>query len=212
MTPHYRILPRQPALPADLVELLSDVETATIGHVEFVGFIGSAVRPVAPSRAVGSAVTVAAPGRDGTVIYKAVDLLMPGDVLVISRVDRDDIACVGGGVAAAAKAKGAAGIVVDGPCTDLAELVVAGLPVWCSGVSAKTTNREFQIGGAVNIPIALGAAAVLPGFAVLADSDGVFVAEASHMRALAQAAVERQARSRRLRTHLEQGKSIFEFK
>lgn len=212
MTPRYRILPRQPALPADLVELLSDVETATIGHVEFVGFVGSGLRPVTPSRAVGSAVTVAAPGRDGAVIYKAVDLLMPGDVLVISRVDRDDIACVGGGVAASAKARGAVAIVVDGPCTDLAELVAGGLPVWCSGVSAKTTNREFQIGGAVNVPIACGSAAVLPGFAVLADSDGVFVAEAPHMRALAEAALERQARSRRLRAHLEQGKSIFEFK
>jgi 4-hydroxy-4-methyl-2-oxoglutarate aldolase len=212
MTARYRILPREPALPDDLAELLSEVETSTIGHVEVVGFIGGGVRPIAPARAVGGAVTVAAPGRDGAVIYKAIDLVMPGDVLVIARVDRDDIACVGGGVATAAKAKGAAAIVVDGPCTDLGELMEAGLPVWCNGVSAKTTNREFMIGGAVNVPIACGGAAVLPGYAVLADTDGVFVAESAHMRTLAIAARERQTRSRRVRDHLAQGKSIFDFR
>lgn len=212
MTARYRIMPREPALPGDLVELLSDVETSTIGHVEVTGFIGGGVRPVAPARAVGSAVTVAAPGRDGAVIYRAIDLVMPGDVLVIARVDRDDIACVGGGVATAAKAKGAAAIVVDGPCTDLGELMEAGLPVWCKGVSAKTTNREFAIGGAINVPVACGGAAVLPGYAVLADTDGVFVAEPAHMWTLAIAARERQARSRRVRDHLARGKSIFDFR
>ncbi len=212
MTARYRILPRQPALPDDLVALLSDVETSTIGHVEVAGFIGGGVRPVVPARAAGSAVTVAAPGRDGAIIYKAIDLLMPGDVLVIARVDRDDIACVGGGVATAAKAKGAVAIVVDGPCTDLGALMEVGLPVWCKGVSAKTTNREFAIGGAVNVPIACGGAAILPGYAVLADADGIFVAEAAYIRALAIAARERQARSLRVRDHLAQGKSIFDFR
>ncbi|MGO7209117.1 RraA family protein, partial [Rhizobium ruizarguesonis] len=99
-----------PPLPADLIERLSSVDTATIGHVEHLGFVGGDIRPLFPARVAGAAFTVAAPGRDGVIIYKAIDLLLPGDILVISRVDRDDIACVGGGVAAAAKAKGAAGI------------------------------------------------------------------------------------------------------
>jgi 4-hydroxy-4-methyl-2-oxoglutarate aldolase len=209
--PLYRVHDRQPSLPEGLRDILSSVETATIGHIEHLGFVGDNIRPVFPSRACGSALTVAAPGRDGVVIYKAIEMLQPGDMLVISRVDRDDIACVGGGVATAAKARGASGIVVDGPCTDVEEIAATGLPVWCRGVSNRTTNRSFTIGGSINVPIACGAAAVLPGYAVLADNEGVFVAEATCMLELARTAVERQAGSLLLREHLKVGRSIFSY-
>ncbi|CCM79475.1 RraA family protein [Rhizobium mesoamericanum] len=211
MTTSYQVMDRHPPLAPDLVELLSSVETATIGHVEYFGFVGRDIHPLFPAHAAGVAVTVAAPGRDGTIIYKAIDLLMPGDILVISRVDSDDIACVGGGVATAAKAKGAAGIVIDGPCTDAEEIIDVGLPVWCRGVSSKTTNRRTSIGGALNIPIACGGAAVLPGYAVLADSTGVFVADVASMRKFAEAARQRQLQSFAVRAHLATGRSIFEF-
>ncbi|MDH0117970.1 RraA family protein, partial [Rhizobium pusense] len=131
--------------------------------------------------------------------------------LVISRIDGDDIACVGGGVATAAKARGAAAIIVDGPCTDVEEIIASGLPVWCRGVSAKTTNRTFRIGGSINVPVACGSTAVLPGFAVLADNSGVFVADRSLMRSLGEAALKRQERSARLRAHLAAGHSIFTY-
>ncbi|AXA44106.1 RraA family protein (plasmid) [Rhizobium leguminosarum] len=212
MTAFYRMVDRSPPLPDDLIERLSLVDTATIGHVEHLGFVGDNIRPVFPARVAGAALTVAAPGRDGVIVYKAIDLLLPGDILVISRVDRDDIACVGGGVAAAAKAKGVAGIVIDGPCTDVEEIIAAGVPVWCRGVSAKTTNRQFQIGGSLNVPIACGAAAVLPGFAVLADNEGVFVADRDRMGILAKSALERQKCSVAVRSHLASGRSIFEFR
>jgi 4-hydroxy-4-methyl-2-oxoglutarate aldolase len=211
MTPVYRVHDRPQSSSIALQEMLCDVETATIGHIEHLGFVSDDIRPVFPARAVGSALTVAAPGRDGVVIYKAIDLLLPGDVLVISRVDRDDIACVGGGVATAAKAKGAAAIVIDGPCTDIEELVAIGLPVWCRGRSSKTTNRSFSIGGSVNVPIACGATAVMPGYVVLADNEGVFVADAIRMADLAMLAIERQRRSSALRSHLAAGHSIFDF-
>ncbi|NRP21826.1 4-hydroxy-4-methyl-2-oxoglutarate aldolase/4-carboxy-4-hydroxy-2-oxoadipate aldolase [Ensifer adhaerens] len=211
MMQFYRTEDRCPSLSTELIGLMMLTETATIGHVEHTGFVSSDVRPVFPGKVAGSAVTVAAPGRDGTIIYKAVDVLGPGDILVISRVDGDDIACVGGGVATAVKAKGGAGIVIDGPCTDVAEIVAVGLPVWCRGHSAKTTNRVFQIGGSVNEPIACGRAAILPGFAVLADDEGVFAAPAERMETLCRLGIERQRRSAKLRTHLAAGRSVFEF-
>lgn len=211
MTGEYRIGPAPQPIPVELRALLKQVETATIGHIECNGFIGAAVQPVFQARACGTAVTVAAPGRDGTIIYKAIDGLREGDILVIARVDRDDIACVGDGVATAAKAKGATAIVLDGPCTDSEGIKDVGLPVWCAGVSSKTTNRTHRIGGALNMPVACGAAAVLPGYAVLADETGVFVADVALMQQLATNAIERQERSKRLRAHMAEGRSIFEF-
>ena len=211
MRTDYQVEPNQPPLSTALVDLLSQTETATIGHVEHVGFVGDGILPITPGRVCGQALTVAAPGRDGAVIYKAIDLIQPGDILVISRVDRDDIACVGGGVALAARARGAAAIIIDGPATDFEEIVAVGLPVWCRGRSSRTTNRKIAIGGSINVPIACGASAVLPGYAVLADHEGVFVAERQRMEALARFAIERQKRSTRLRAHLAEGRSIFEF-
>jgi len=212
MTVQYRIDIRpSPPCPSELHQMLRGVETATIGHIEHLGFVSDDILPVFPARAVGSALTVAAPGRDGIIIYKAIDLILPGDILVIARVDRDDIACVGGGVATAAKARGAAGIIIDGPCTDINELVDIGLPVWCRGRSSKTTNRSYSTGGSVNVPIACGATAVLPGYVVLADNEGVFVAEPTRMAELAELARDRQRRSEALRSHLAACRSIFDF-
>ena len=208
----YRIEKEGASLPADLCALLKGVETATIGHTEHLGFLSTDIRPVLSTKVIGQALTVAAPGRDGVVIYKAIDLLRPGDVLVIARIDGDDIACVGGGVATAAKARGAAAIIGDGPCTDVEEILAAGLPVWCRGVSPKTTSRTLQIGGSINVPVACGGTAVLPGFAVLADDSGIFVADRERMRSLGVMALKRQQRSVRVREHLESGHSIFDFK
>jgi len=211
MLEQYRIHANGPEVAQDLRDLLAGVETATIGHFDPVGVLRGSLRPVFPARAVGCALTVAAPGRDGAVIYQAVDLVRPGDMLVISRVDADDVACVGGGVAAAVKARGGVGIVIDGPCTDPAEIREVGLPVWSIGISARTTNRVFRIGGAINLPVACGGVAVLPGYVVLADETGIYAADPDQMRRAALHARDRQARSALLRAHLEAGKSIFDF-
>lgn len=211
MQERYRIARAPAPLDPNLIALLDGIETATIGHFEQVGFVGAGIRPVFPARTAGRAVTVAAPGHDGRIIYTAIDTLEPGDVLIVARVDHDDLACVGGGVTEAVRAKGAVGIIVDGPCTDAGEIIENGLPVWCRGVSAKTTSRHVSIGGAINLPIACGGTAVLPGYCVLADESGVFVAPPDVMADIAKTALARQRRSLDIRRHLAAGKSIFDF-
>ena len=210
MVVQYREAPPPAPLDRALYALLAEVETATIGHFESTGFITGGLRPVFPARAVGRAITVAAPGRDGRVIYMAIDMLEAGDILVISRIDQDDIACVGGGVAAAARARHAAAIIVDGPCTDPSEIVANGLPVWCRGVSSKTTSRHIQLGGEINHPIACGNAVVMAGDCVLADESGIYVAHPDRMRDMAVRALARQQQSLTTRRHLQAGRSIFD--
>lgn len=211
MQSQYRTAPQPGTLDQDLFARLADVETATIGHFETSGFIAADVRPVFPARVVGRAITVSAPGRDGRIIYMAIDTLEPGDVLVISRVDQDGLACVGGGVTAAALAKGAAGIIVDGPCTDPEEIIDNGLPVWCRGVSARTTSRHVLLGGEINFPVSCGGAAILAGYCILADDSGIYAADPDRMREVADKAIARQHRSAAVRQHLLTGRSILEF-
>lgn len=207
----YRTAAPQGPLDEDLICLLEGVETATIGHFEISGFLSSDLRPLSPARVVGRAITVNAPGPDGRIIYMAIDTLVPGDILVIARPNADNLACVGGGVTAAARAKGAVAIIVDGPCTDPEEIVSNGLPVWCRGVSARTTTRHVQIGGELNHPVACGGAVVMPGYCMLADQSGIYVAAPARMREVAARARARQSRSALVRKHIAAGRSIFAF-
>lgn len=156
-----------------LIARLARCETATIGHLRQQGFADRRIQSIiAGKRIAGTAVTVALPGQDSTMLHHALGLLRPGDVLVIDRLGDDQYACLGGGVAVAAKAAGAVGAIIDGPATDFSEIRGEDFPVWCRGPSPVTT-RILGIGGAFNTIVQCGGVAVRPGDAVLADESGV---------------------------------------
>nr|WP_295379370.1 RraA family protein [Pseudoxanthomonas sp.] len=189
----YRIAPHPDPLPAALLALVSQVETSTVGHGVPWGLMSRDLRPVAPGlRMSGNAVTVSIPGADSTLLHHALSLLQPGDVLVIDRLGDDRHACWGGIVTAAAQRAGAAGAIIDGPCTDLAEIRASGFPLWCRGTSPVTT-RLLDWGGRLNHPVSCGGVVVSPGDVVLADEDGVLVVSRQEAPALAQHALDVQA-------------------
>lgn len=195
MTPYdIRPLPAQVA-DSDL-RLLAQVETATVGHWRHIGFMDRRIQPLLKNRrVVGTAVTIAIPGPDSTLLHHALGLIRPGDIVVVDRLGDDRHACWGGGVTIAAKAAGAVAGIVDGPCTDEAEIAASDFPVWCRGLSPVTT-RIYDLGGGLNIPVSCGGAAVLPGDAILADESGVLVLRPGEVKAVAEAAIERQNRGR----------------
>ncbi len=194
-------LPTQ--IDAAIIAKLGRAETATIGHLRQQGFADRRIQCVLPQRRVaGTAVTLALPGQDSTLLHHVLGLLRPGDILVIDRLGDDKYACLGGGVAVAAKAAGAVAAIIDGPCTDVSEIRAEDFPVWCKGPSPVTT-RIYGIGGAFNTPVNCGGVTVYPGDAVLADESGVLflapdVAEAAADWALGKMAVEPEMH-RRLR-------------
>ncbi|MCB2054510.1 MAG: RraA family protein [Geminicoccaceae bacterium] len=171
----YTIRDMPPAIDAALLAKAKTVETATIGHKRFMGFLDPAIQAVLPSRRVaGTAVTLALPGQDSTLLHHVVQFLRPDDILVIDRLGDHKHACLGGGVACAIKARGVAAVVIDGTCTDLPEIEQYDLPVWCRGPSPITT-RLYDVGGAFNVDIACAGAVVHPGDVVVCDVSGVLV-------------------------------------
>lgn len=194
-----RDLPAQ--VDARVIEKLARAETATIGHLRHQGFADRRIQCIQPGlRVAGTAVTLAIPGQDSALLHHVLGLLRPGDVLVIDRLGDDKHACLGGGVAVAAKSAGAVAAVVDGPCTDYSEIRAEHFPVWCKGPSPITT-RIYGIGGAFNTPVNCGGVVVNPGDAVLADESGVLfippdAAEAAADWALAKMQVEPQTHQR----------------
>jgi regulator of RNase E activity RraA len=189
----YEIGPMPAQISAEVVSLLEKTETATIGHWRHWGFCDRSICALLPGRRVaGTAVTVAVPGPDSTLLHHALGLLRPGDILVVDRLGDDRHACWGGGVTVAAKAAGAAAGVVDGPCTDLEEITASDFPMWCKGL-APITTRLYDLGGRLNYPVSIGGAVVMPGDAVLCDESGVLVLGPHEAEAEARQAIARQA-------------------
>jgi len=181
----FQMNPLPPALPADLVELLQKVETATIGHVLHDGFLHPRIKPVLPGRrVVGCAVTVRIPAMDSVMLHHAVSVARPGDFLVVERLGDERHACWGGMVTHAAAIAGLAGGVVDGPVTDLSEFQATGFPIWAAGVSPITT-KQLGLYGALNVPVSVGGQIVRPGDLILADDSGVVALDRTQAQALA---------------------------
>ncbi len=192
--PRYEIGPMPVALSAEVIALLEQTETATVGHWRHWGFCERRIQPLLRRRRVaGTAVTVMIPGPDSTLLHHALGLLRPGDILVVDRLGDDRHACWGGGVTVAAKASGARGGVVDGPCTDLEEIEASDFPMWARGM-APITTRVLDMGGRLNHPVSIGGVVVMPGDAVLCDDTGVLVLPPGEAEAEARRAIETQAR------------------
>ena len=182
-----------PQIDAALISLLEQAEPATIGHFLDFGFVDPAIRAQwQVPRIAGTAVTVRCAGTDSTIVHYALGQLRAGDVLVIDRAGDSRHAAVGGGVAFAARAAGARGIVVDGVATDIAEIRDYKVPVWARGLSTVTTKRLFQQ-GEFCVPVAIGGVAVQPGDAILADENGVLVLNPSEVESAARRAIKMQA-------------------
>jgi regulator of RNase E activity RraA len=180
-------------VPAALIDRYATVETATVGHRRHMGFVDPGIQCVLPGRRIaGTAVTLALPGQDSTLLHHVISMLRAGDFLVIDRLGDRKHACLGGGVAAAIKSSGCVGVAIDGPCTDLPEIEQYDLPVWCRGVSPITT-RLYDVGGSFNVPVACGGAVVNPGDVVIADFSGVLVMPPDEAEADAAWALGKQA-------------------
>ena len=178
-------------LSAEVVTLLERTETATVGHWRHWGFCDRRIQPLLRRRVAGTAVTLAIPGPDSTLLHHALGLLRPGDILVVDRLGDDRHACWGGGVTVAAKAAGATAGVVDGPCTDLEEIEASDFPMWCRGM-APITTRIYDLGGRLNKPVAIGGVVVMPGDAVLCDETGVLILPPDEAEAEARKAIAKQ--------------------
>ena len=199
-------LPAQ--IPADRIARYATVETATVGHRRHMGFMDPAIQSVLPGKRVaGTAVTLALPGQDSTLLHHVIGLLRPGDFLCIDRLGDRKHACLGGGVAVAIKASGCVGVVIDGPCTDLPEIEQYDMPVWCRGASPITT-RLYDVGGSFNVPIACGGAVVQPGDVVIADFSGVLVMAPEEADADADWALAKQASEPGTHTKLIAGEKL----
>jgi regulator of RNase E activity RraA len=201
-------LPARDAL-ADTVAAFERVTTGSLGHLTDFGF-ATGLQPLKrPAKAVGPAFTVRIPRLDATAVHYALNLVRPGDVLVIDTCGERHRAAWGGVVAHAALRAGVVGVIIDGPITDWEEIVASGPPVWCyGGMTSSITGRRLGLEGAVLVPVQVGGAIVHPDDIVFADSDGVFFVPWDGARELAERLAQREAREPETKRRLDAGEKM----
>lgn len=149
------------------------------------GFLAHDMRP----RIVGSRVPERIVGRARTAILRQappdkavaalsakhsvemIDGASPGEIGVIVVEGTLDVAGAGGLMATAAKARGMAGLVIDGAIRDVIEIRGLGLPVFArSVVPSSSVSRWASVGN--QIPVECGGVAIKPGDILVAGEDG----------------------------------------
>lgn len=132
----------------------------------------------------GIALTVKVPCGDNRAIHQALELLSPGQVLVVDGGGDVSRALMGDIMAAIAEKHGAVGIVVDGAIRDLATIGKGAFPVFAR---AGIHRGPYKNGpGEINVPVCIGGMIVSPGDVVVADHDGVVAFPVSQAESLLQ--------------------------
>jgi regulator of RNase E activity RraA len=165
------------AVSPDQIERLRRIPPATIGHMLDFGFMAGDLRPIGRQRGFslcGPAVTVKTAALDSAVVHHAIDIAQPGDVLVIDRNGDMKHACWGELTSLAAKVRGLAATIIDGPATDVPEIWEMEYLTFCRGV-APITSRSSGTSGEINTTIHCAGVAVSPGDIILADDNGIIV-------------------------------------
>ncbi|MET8830726.1 RraA family protein [Streptomyces sp. NPDC004610] len=197
-----------PADPA-LVARLHTVDFPTLGHYLEEGFCDPALqRQAGTGKLVGRAVTVRITATDSTVLHHAAGLIGPGDVVVIDTGGDRRHAPLGEVVANALAARGAAGAVVDGLCTDIDALREVGLPVYAYGRTPLTTKLHGIADGSMGTPITCGGVPVHAGDLVLGDANGLIIAPAGRLAAVLDEALEDDAEEPALIAEVNEGKPL----
>lgn len=135
------------------------------------GLIEHEWQVITPGRRVaGPARTVLCGHGDNRAVHEAMDLVQPGEILVITMDSPAPFALVGDLLATQAATQGAVGMLIDGAVRDTTELAGGQLAILARWRNARGASRTTR--GALDVPITIGGCRINPGDAVVLDDDG----------------------------------------
>lgn len=171
-----RIHPEGPVPDAQLLEQLRRVPSSVASdQMERFNFAKGIRRMTSPDLGitVGRAFTVRTRPGDNLVIYKAAEIAMPGDILVIDGGGAEDRALLGEIFYNHLVASKVGGLVIDGMIRDATEIGAGPIPVFARGAAHPA---PFKTGpGELRCPVAMGGTVVRQGDVIIGDADGVAI-------------------------------------
>ncbi len=204
-----------------LVERLRRLRTAVVSDcLDTLGaercVVGPTVRPLHPDLVLAG---VARPARATRVFERPsrpylnwialTDSLRPLDVPVLTSGGLVAGALFGDLLATAAQARGAAGVIADGPIRDREQLLALGFAAFASALTPADNYGRMDL-VAYDVPIECAGARVEPGDLVLGDCDGVVILPRSLAAETIRLAEAATADEEYLRGELQRGRSVFD--
>ena len=139
-------------------------------------------------------------------VGKFLDVIEPGSVVVVE-MGGAPVSTFGGLAAQKAVARGTRGVVVDGACRDLAELVASGLWVASRHVTPRSGKMRVRVEG-VSVSVIAGGVHVDPGDMMIADETGIVRVRAALLQDALERAEELEARDRAFARSLRAGETF----
>jgi 4-hydroxy-4-methyl-2-oxoglutarate aldolase len=174
------------------------------------GQIDPAIRPLLPPGQqpplFGRALTVRCEPPDFGAVLHAMDLVAPGDALVIAAGGHAAHAMIGEILGGHVRNRGGVGLVCDGAVRDVATLAEWG----DFAVFTRHVTPRGPVGtalGAVNVPVTVGGVTVNPGDLVVGDDDGLVALSPAAIRDGIAAAEAKLALEAEWTSHLATGRS-----
>jgi 4-hydroxy-4-methyl-2-oxoglutarate aldolase len=197
---------------AEQVELAASLGTATLHEAAGkVGALPSAIQRLTSGLVLaGRVVTVTGPPADNLWLHRAVYAAGEGDVLVAVPGNHYEAGYWGEVLSSAARARGLAGIVIDGCVRDRDRLTDIGVPVFGRGFCMRGTSKHADGEGAINQPVVLGDVVVNPGDFILGDGDGVLALPFDRLTEVLERSVARQNKEVQILKALEAGATTLE--
>ena len=174
------------------------------------GLMRPYIRPVYPTARVGgTAVTVLCHAGDNLMLHAAIEIVKPGDVLVVAITSESTDGMFGDLLAVSCRAHGVEGLVIDAGVRDTADISAMQFPVWSKAISAQGTVKNTA--GHVNVPVVCAGTTVNPGDVIVGDTDGVVVVERDAAAEVVHLARERVQKEEATRERLRAGELGLDF-
>ena len=120
---------------------------------------------------VGAAFTVRTRPGDNLAIHKALELVGPGDVIVVDGGGDESRALVGEIMKTIAQWRGAEGYVIDGAIRDVGAIAADTYPFFARAAIHRGPYKSGP--GEINVPVSIGGLVISPGDIVVGDEDGI---------------------------------------
>ncbi len=193
----FRILQRRRAVDLALARRFLDIPVANVSDcMARMAAGGPRLRPMhSGGRMAGPALTIKTRPGDNLMIHKALQLALPGDILVVDGGGDLTNALIGEIMTGDAMLQQLGGIVINGAIRDADWIAERDFPVFAAGVTHRGPYKDGP--GEINVPVAIDGMVIAPGDLVIGDGDGLLCVpfeEAETLLAAAQAKQEVEAR------------------